>query len=37
MVVRECNAPKQPMDVLILDMLLSEQNGLEVIRALWKA
>jgi CheY-like chemotaxis protein len=28
------NAPKQPMDVLILDMLLPEQNGLEVIRAL---
>ena len=28
------NAPKQPMDVLILDMLLPEQNGLEVIREL---
>ena len=28
------NAPKQPMDVLILDMLLPEQNGLEVLRAL---
>src|SRR6476620_9112833 len=34
MAVRECNAPKQPMGVLILDMLLSEQNGLAVIRAL---
>jgi CheY-like chemotaxis protein len=32
MAVRECNAPQQPMDVLILDMLLPEQNGLEVIR-----
>ena len=28
------NAPKQPMDVLILDMRLPEQNGLEVLRAL---
>ena len=28
------NAPKQPMDVLILDMRLPEQNGLEVFRAL---
>ena len=27
-------APKQPMDVLILDMLRPAQNGLEVIRAL---
>ena len=28
------NAPKQPMDVLLLDMLRPAQNGLEVLRAL---
>ena len=34
MAARECNAPRQPMDVIILDMLLPAQNGLEVIREL---